>query len=143
MNKEIHPSSFHLHPFADWDYLFKCDDDTYVSIPRLLAYDLAGRDYVGAEWQLRVGYGSGGAGYFLSRRAAALIAERLTAATGAEDLLVGQILRAAGIPLHIEPRLVPFGSMEHRPRQGNDLITLHGVGADAFLAAHAETGGTA
>ena len=123
-----------------WDYLFKCDDDTYVSIPRLLSYDLRGRDYVGAEWRPGVGYGSGGAGYFLSRRAAGLVAERLTQATGAEDLLVGQILRAAGIEFSIEPRLVPFGSIEHRPRRENDLITLHGVEADAFLAAHAETG---
>ena len=123
-----------------WDYLFKCDDDTYVSIPRLLAYDLADRDYVGAEWRPGVGYGSGGAGYFLSRRAAFLVAEQLEHATGAEDLLVGRILRAAGIRLSIEPRLVPFGSMEHRPKKGNDLITLHGVAAEAFLAAHAETG---
>ena len=27
--------------YPDWDYLFKCDDDTYVSMPRLLSYDLA------------------------------------------------------------------------------------------------------
>ena len=79
-------------------------------------------------------------GLLLSRRAAGLVAERLTQATGAEDLLVGQILRAAGIEFSIEPRLVPFGSIEHRPRRENDLITLHGVEADAFLAAHAETG---
>ena len=53
---------------TQWDYLFKCDDDTYISIPRLLAFDPAGRDYIGAEWRPGVGYGSGGAGYFLSRR---------------------------------------------------------------------------
>jgi hypothetical protein len=120
--------------------LLKCDDDTYVSIPRLLAYDQQGRDYIGAEWKPGVGYGSGGAGYFLSRRAAEVVAQGLTQATGAEDLLVGQVLRSAGIEMSIEPRLVPFGSMEHRPRRDNDLITLHGVEADAFLAAHAETG---
>ena len=65
-----------------------------------------------------MGYGSGGAGYFLSRRAAALVAERLeTHKTGAEDLLVGQVLRAAGVGFSSEPRLVPFGSMEHRPKR--------------------------
>ncbi len=127
-------------PAGSWDYLFKCDDDTCVSIPRLLAYNLAGRDYVGAEWRPGVGYGSGGAGYFLSRRAAGQVAAHLDKAAGAEDLLVGHVLRAAGIPLAIEPRLVPFGSMEHRPKKANDLITLHGVDAEAFLAAHAETG---
>jgi hypothetical protein len=133
----------------DWDYLFKCDDDTYISIPRLVAYadrELAGapgtpgRDYVGAEWRSGVSYASGGAGYFLSRRAAALAVQRLVQTTGAEDLLVGQVLRGAGVEFSIEPRLIPFGSMERRPRRDNDLITLHGVGADAFLAAHAESG---
>lgn len=123
----------------DWDYLFKCDDDTYVSVPRLAAYDPVGREYVGAEWQLQAGYGSGGAGYFLSRKAAALVAERLNQGSGAEDLLVGQVLRSAGITLTIEPRLVPWGSMQHRPKKNNDLITLHGVDAETFLAAHAET----
>jgi hypothetical protein len=130
-----------------WDYLFKCDDDTYISMPRLTAYDPADpatgcpRDYIGAEWQPGVGYGSGGAGYLLSLRAAAIVAERLHATpTGAEDLLVGRLLAAAGIPLSIERRLVPFGSMDRRPRRENDLITLHGVEADAFLASHAETG---
>ncbi len=126
---------------GDWDYLFKCDDDTYISIPRLCGYDPSGRDYVGAEWRPGVGYGSGGAGYFLSRRAAQIVAQRLSPhKTGAEDLLVGQVLRAAGMAISIEPRLVPFGSPVHRPKKANDLITLHGVEADAFLAAHAETG---
>ena len=124
---------------AAWDYLFKCDDDTYVSIPRLLAYDTASRDYIGAEWKPDVKYASGGAGYFLSRKAAAIVAEKLTHATGVEDLLVGQILRAAGIPFSIEPRLVPFASMERRPRRDNDLITLHACTA-AWEASHAETG---
>jgi len=126
-----------------WDYLFKCDDDTYVSIPRLAAYaakELAGRDYVGAQWRAGVGYASGGAGYFLSRKAAELVARRLTTPQGAEDLLVGQVLQGAGMRFSIEPRLVPFGSVHCRPTRDNDLITLHGVGAEVFLASHAETG---
>ena len=130
------PSTVHCPP---WDYLFKCDDDTYVSIPRLLALDLADRDYVGAEWKAGVGYGSGGAGYFLSRKAAAIVAEKLTQASGAEDLLVGRVLRSASVPFAIEPRLVPFGSRDRRPRRDNALITCHACEA-AFLAAHEETG---
>ena len=123
-----------------WDYLFKCDDDTYVSIPRLLAYDLAAAITWAPNGSRAWATAAAGPDISLSRRAAELVAERLTQATGAEDLLVGQVLRAAGIALSIEPRLVPFGSMEHRPRRDNDLITLHGAEADAFLAAHAETG---
>ena len=125
-----------------WDYLFKCDDDTYVNIPRLAPYaeQLAARDYVGAEWRPGVGYASGGAGYFLSRKAAGVVAEHLRQPTGAEDLLVGQILARHAIQLSLEPRFIPFGSATHRPTRDNHLITLHGTGAEAFLAAHAETG---
>ena len=117
---------------TQWDYLFKCDDDTYISLPRLIAFDPARPgvpgtpDYIGAEWRPGVGYASGGAGYFLSRKAATIVAERLESyPTGAEDLLVGQVLRAAGIELSIDPRFVPFGSPERRPCADNDLITLH------------------
>jgi hypothetical protein len=125
----------------DWDYLFKCDDDTYVCAERLASYDTQGRAYIGAEWEPGVGYGSGGAGYFMSRQAAAIVAERLTMLTGSEDLLVGQVLREAGVPFSIEPRLVPYGSDAKRPKADNDLLTLHGVGADLFLASHSETAG--
>lgn len=110
----------------NWDYLFKCDDDTYIDARRLANYDLAGRDYIGAEWRPGVGYGSGGAGYFLSRKAAAIVAERLESyPTGAEDLLVGQVLRAAGVPLSIEPRLVPFSGESQFPQENNEYITGH------------------
>jgi hypothetical protein len=124
-----------------WGYLFKCDDDTYISLPRLLAIDPAGRDYIGAEWRPGVGYASGGAGYFLSRRAASIVAERLESyPTGAEDLLVGRILAAAGIEISIDPRLVPFGSSDRRPRADNDLITAHAMSEELILKSHEETG---
>jgi hypothetical protein len=124
-----------------WDYLFKCDDDTYISLPRLMAVDPAGRDYIGAEWRPGVGYASGGAGYILSRRAVSIVAERLESyPTGAEDLLVGQVLRAAGIEFSVDPRFVPFGSPDRRPCADNDLITLHAAAEELVLASHGETG---
>ena len=68
------------------------------------------------EWRPGVGYASGGAGYFLSRKAAAIVAERLASyPTGAEDLLVGRVLKDAGIELSIDPRFVPFGSPDAAP----------------------------
>lgn len=42
----------------DWEYLFKCDDDTFVAVDRLASYQPPG-EYVGAEWQDGVRYGSG------------------------------------------------------------------------------------
>jgi len=123
---------------SGWDYLFKCDDDTAIAVSRLAAYEAHGRDYIGAEWRAGVNYGSGGAGYLLSRRAAEVVAEKLTFRIGAEDLLVGTVLREAGIRLSIERRFVPWGNMDHRPQPGNDLITAHAVGRDVFEAVNRE-----
>ncbi len=122
----------------DWDYLFKCDDDTAICASRLAEYDTAGKDYIGTEWRQGVEYGSGGAGYLLSRRAAEVVAGGLLHTVGPEDMLVGDVLREAGIHLHKDGRFVPWGSMEHRPAPGNDLITAHAVGRDVFEAIHRE-----
>jgi len=132
----------------DWDYLFKCDDDTYISMPRFLDYDPAGRDYIGAEWRPGAGYGSGGAGYFLSRLAAGYVAEFGGSYSldsyppGAEDMIVGALLRANGVEFSIEPRLIPFATLDLRPKKNNDLITSHAC-TEAFMASHEETGNEA
>jgi hypothetical protein len=143
---------------ARWNYLFKCDSDTYVSVPRLVAccerlaagpaspgavgsrLSPAPSDYIGAEWKPGVGYASGGGGYLLSRKAAAIVAQKLDPPTGAEDLLVGQVLRHNGIRFEIDRRFAPFGSMEQRPRPDNDLITAHKVGADVWRRCQQELG---
>jgi hypothetical protein len=128
----------------DWDYLFKCDDDTYVAMSRLIRYPLTA-DYIGAEWKPGVGYASGGAGYFLSRKAAEVVAEHLTRKEGPEDVYVRDALASQGIPFTQDQRFVALGNEELRPRADNDLITLHGVPsvpADLFYKSHQEcTGG--
>jgi hypothetical protein len=121
-----------------WDYVLKCDDDTYVAAARLAAYDPGGHDYLGAEWRPGVDYGSGGAGYLLSRRAAQTVTQSPMHHLGAEDLLVGQVLRAAGVKLTIEPRLIPWGTEEKRPKAGNDLITAHKFGPELWAKTHEE-----
>jgi len=103
-----------------WDYLFKTDDDVRLDVHRLAAYELANADYCGHAMELYDGWGhdtagrkikakmklyASGCGYFLSRRAAAIVAERFAAERieqGAEDLLVGQVLREAGIQLTVD-----------------------------------------
>ena len=124
----------------DWTAVFKCDDDTYVAAARLAEYDMHGADYVGAEWRPGARYGSGGAGYFLSRRAVEIVAERLVQPIGAEDKLASFALRTAGvgIQLTIDDRFVPFGSEDRRPKPDNDLITAHAVGADLWAKIHDE-----
>ena len=122
-----------------WKYLFKCDDDTYVSIPRLAAYDTAERPYIGGEWQKGRRYGSGGGGYFLSRAAAQIIANQLRINMGNEDELVGAILAAAGVLFHDDQRFVGFGNPQKRPKPDNDIITAHGISPELFWRCHHET----
>ena len=120
---------------AEFDYLFKCDDDTYVDLARLADYP-AGRlfDYAGGEY---AGYASGGGGYFLSRRAAALVAEHLDAPWGNEDELVGRCLKAHGIALHADSVFQGFtqwtGSV---PRPDNAVITAHGISPSLWDEIH-------
>ncbi len=54
----------------NFDFLFKCDDDTYVHIDRLLGCDTLG-DHAGCEIAGHIyGHTSGGGGYRLTRNAA-------------------------------------------------------------------------
>ncbi len=124
-----------LSAYPQATHFFKCDDDTYVALDRLLAYPYQQFDYVGAEWKPGTQYGSGGAGYFLSRRAAKIVAEELPD-VGAEDLLVGRVLRRHGIYLHVEPRLIPFGNLLRAPRPDNDLLTSHYATPESMLTIH-------
>lgn len=86
----------------DFDYLYKCDDDTYVNTAKLLAYDCGGRDYIGHvckgtisrvhhidkvssarfrrpyEGEITQRWCMGGPGYFLSRRAVEIAAQALS-----------------------------------------------------------------
>lgn len=111
-----------------WDYIFKCDDDTYVCLPRLLEFasNLQGEHYIGNEcWVPPKGYASGGAGYFLSRYAAEIIARDMRIPCGAEDLMVGHYLREKGVPLTLCTSFIPFGKDGPWPAPDNNLITSH------------------
>jgi hypothetical protein len=93
----------------NYDYTFLCDTDTYI-VPRLLAkcgyenYDIAGRfgamPALGTTFNYRDARGvypnswpwpSGGVGYFISNRAARLIAAT-EPTVWAEDMFVGRVL---------------------------------------------------
>jgi hypothetical protein len=123
----------------DFDYLFKCDDDTYVSIPRLLAVvAVASADYVGCDIG---GCASGGAGYLLARGAVGRIVSAVAAhATGAEDRIVGQAVREAGMTFRHDGRFVTWYEPGGSPRADNDIITTHPIRDDLMSRIHAEAG---
>lgn len=85
----------------EFEHLFKCDDDTYVHLPRLIQMDLAGIDYAGFNFDNR-GAASGGGGYWVSRRAVELVVQSAPSwgNRSDEDIMVGTILRRAGITIH-------------------------------------------
>jgi hypothetical protein len=110
-----------------WDYLFKCDDDTLIQ-PARFAECLASLqdDYVGGKWRPESDYASGGAGYFLSRRAAEVIASAELPAVWAEDRVVGETLAAAGIRLTPDARFLSAARPGWRRRRP-EWITVHGI----------------
>lgn len=117
-----------------FEYLFKCDDDTYVCLDRLLSYP-SGIDYAGCD----IGhYASGGAGYLLSRQAAEVVAANLTDCVGAEDVLVGQVLNEAGFRLMPDGRFASWPRRDQVPRVDNHFITGHGWRDDQMMQIHAE-----
>ena len=85
-----------------YDYILRCDDDTFIYPDRLLATNWAQFDYVGAGFRTDM-FHPGGC-MFLSRRAMEFIAQG--SPTGyADDLWIGQLLRDKGIKLANEPTM--------------------------------------
>jgi Galactosyltransferase len=116
-----------------YDFIFKCDNDTYVRVDRLLASGFASYSYSGFDWAGAGGYCSGGAGYWLSKIAAAHVADAtLVADYGdetrrslkGEDLQIGEALRAVGILPHGDDR---YHLRLPGPEPGNNIITLHDI----------------
>lgn len=84
----------------NYDHIFKCDTDTFVFLPRLLATDFYNYDFVGAfngpvgvpnKVEGKYAWVSGGAGYWLSNRAAQLVVKS-EPNHWAEDLWVSQVV---------------------------------------------------
>jgi hypothetical protein len=85
-----------------YDYILRCDDDTFIYPDRLLATNWAQFDYVGAGTDPHT-FHPGGC-MFLSRRAMGFIVQG--SPTGyADDLWIGQLLRDKGIKLANEPTM--------------------------------------
>lgn len=128
--------------FAQWalkerfDYLFKCDDDTFVVADRFVAYDPEGHDYIGIDPvdDVNPRFASGGAGFWLSRRAAKIVAEmdipRVAATANikgwsAEDYIVYTALNEQGIRFRFDRRFQAWNQPHRRPKPSNEVVTVH------------------
>lgn len=130
---------------ANADFIFKADNDTFVVAERLLdfATEHADKEFWGNEpggrWR---GYPSGGGGYGVSRRAAAALADHMTAPSGAEDVVATQVLKAHKIrPFFPKPRkFISWGrdTIDRRPTLDNQIITTHQISRELWLKIHQE-----
>jgi hypothetical protein len=114
----------------DWDYIFKCDDDTYIHPDRFANFDPNPYQYLGSSWNLHNKYLSGGEGYFIRRNAAEQIIHEYKArldnpTTDAEDVMMGQAMEDFGIPLCSHPQFRKNQDGRQYPTPDNDLITAH------------------
>ena len=104
-----------------YDYLFKTDTDTVINVKNLLNSGFKKWDYSGGYNQEETGeFCSGGAGYWLSRKAMQIVSDS-TFTSWAEDLFVAGSLKQAGI--------LPVFDPGYRWKPGevidSEAITLH------------------
>lgn len=120
----------------EFDWLFKCDDDTYVALDRLHDLTVGDHAIVGNPFLKRSGYPSGGAGYMLSREIVECIARGEPLATsGAEDIIIGTAaLRYGAVPFSTDRLCYDRSRI---PRRENDLISCHWCSPDELRSTDA------
>lgn len=127
-----------------YDFVFKCDDDTYVRTDLLLESGFEEHDYVGftdTHYTRELGWyfwAQGGAGYWLSRKAMQIVAQNGLHVIPAEDFAVGNILAANGIHPDHEQRYNPnvTAAQLESPESLDLYITLHKVNPEQMRRLH-------
>lgn len=110
----------------DYDYVFKCDTDTYVHVPRLLSSGFEQHEWSG-------GYGSldkgpyGGSGYWICRNLMQRVLQdgldSRTARPWDEDRWIGENLIALGYRPCLDKRY--NSDTKEGPEKNNGVITAH------------------
>jgi len=106
----------------NFDYVFRCDTDTFVHVERLLKCGFEKFDYMGrglGDPKIS-GYGYGGPGFFVSRRSCEILVN-CPITIVADDVWVGEMLRQNGIFLQSDKRFC--NHWRQAPKE--ELITCH------------------
>lgn len=113
----------------EFDWIFKCDDDTYLDLSRLPGLIDPEAGIIGDVLLERRRAPSGGSGYFLSHAVVREIVERgHVPPSGAEDLIFGRLALEAGAVPRSTPRL--YLSNEKYPAPDNDQVSAHWCSPD-------------
>jgi hypothetical protein len=127
---DYHSLSIKVHAFycyalrhLEFDFLFKCDDDTYVHAERLAALARPGVDFVGSKQLDTHGFASGGAGYLMSRSLVEdFVSEPVTARCD-EDVLFSSRVQKSAVRCESSDALQGFGAPV--PEFWNAVVTGH------------------
>ena len=103
-----------------YDYVFKVDLDTLVRPHLLLQSGFENWDYSGGQFGAR-GFASGGAGYWMSKRAMSIVVAEVKEQEPWEDLYVSRALAKHGIEVHNNPqhKFMPDAVLD------SQTITMH------------------
>lgn len=125
---------------SDFDWLVKCDDDSFVHLERLVQYvaqlPVGSRDIYGAPTRRRDCV-CGGGGYVIHRdTVAAIAADSAFPDCGREDVEVCKAVMRAGGNVIAEPRFNATASPSPAPE--NDLISCHHLTPADMLRIHTD-----
>jgi len=102
----------------EYDFMFKCDTDTYVCVPRLLTSGFERWDWSGGYY--------GGSGYWLNKTAMGVLSKiPLDGENWAEDQWVTKQLQDHNFTLHGDSRYRSQDDLNIGPAPSNDFITTH------------------
>lgn len=124
----------HCLETSDFEWLFKCDDDTYLALDRLHSLIIPGFDLIGDVLLAQRGAPSGGAGYMLSRQLVEAIVGDFTSPTGAEDLIFGEAALRLGAKGYSTDRLC--WNTRYYPRGDNEVVSSHWCSPRRMHAIH-------
>jgi hypothetical protein len=125
-----------------FDWLFKCDDDSFVVVDRVraIAQGMASDSFLGAP-DYHPHFAGGGGGYVMTRDASRRLADDREPPLGAEDVYYSHRLMALGYAFHATPRLRHDSRDEDLPRAGNDIATCHWMSPARLRDRHDEIAG--
>jgi hypothetical protein len=101
----------------DYDYVFKCDIDTYVCVSRLVKSGFENYDWSGYNCSY------GGSGYWLSKTAQRMLSECENCESRLEDHWVTEKLLNLGLKPYQDRRY--HSLTKEGPEPLNDIITVH------------------